>query len=365
MINSAVANEWMDYREESTARLRQLLAGAPYAPNLSDCVMVSDVECQVEYNADIKNMKPDVLRQVGAAMCANLFQLTGVVFYLANAIITDQRVLIYFRANIDAVLHATAPPPDTGDDDNDDNPPPGDDDNNDNNNPPPPVEFSPKSVSINDAGALFHAGPLNSLLASPSGVLSWWQRGTGPSLGTGGTFFFLNNNSINTHVYDSQIGLRLQSADGNSVLFRALESDPTLDDSWHHIIFSWNTATSRLQLFIDGIAIATSEFSGDSFSTLDLDSNWVVGGIAGNIAELYFIADVDIDLTDPANLAKFISASKPADLDAAGFGTAHIYLSQRGEGSSEFITNRGSGGDFTLIDSSGLTISSDSIVLPP
>jgi len=96
-----------------------------------------------------------------------------------------------------------------------------------------------------------------------------------------------------------------------------------------------------------------------------LDSNWVVGGIAGNIAELYFIADVDIDLTDPANLAKFISASKPADLDAAGFGTAHIYLSQRGEGSSEFITNRGSGGDFTLIDSSGLTISSDSIVLPP
>lgn len=142
----------------------------------------------------------------------------------------------------------------------------------------------------------------------------------------------------------------------------ALASAPITDQaSWHHVMFSVDvTDANRRHLYVDGSPSMSVLFWANE--PLDLTgSQWGLfadnGGGAkyhGEAAELWLAFGVYIDLSDPANRAKFRSvAGKPADLGPSGAlptgSPASIYLSLRpGEQPHQFAQNRGTAGGFVV-----------------
>lgn len=103
--------------------------------------------------------------------------------------------------------------------------------------------------------------------------------------------------------------------------------------------------TSTVSTFNSGPATLT----GEAAFTLFQHILGAGGAFVGDVADIYIAFGQWLDLTNPANVAKFIAAGKPVDLGADGStptGTAPtIFFS--GD-ASEFATNKGLGGAFVL-----------------
>jgi hypothetical protein len=136
--------------------------------------------------------------------------------------------------------------------------------------------------------------------------------------------------------------------------------------NWHHIIFAWDLSTSdpytKFHLYVDGVSRrdAIEDVIGTIPPTTIDYSAAPVGlfgyfpvyqsPIDGMISELYFAPGQYLDLSNPANLAKFYNAGYAVDLGSTGSiptGTAPaVYL---GGNYSQFMSNRGTGGAITLL----------------
>jgi len=187
---------------------------------------------------------------------------------------------------------------------------------------------------------------------------------------TPGVYFFMSlgtaspPQSPGTTLYADTYAPYLHIANG------AVDCDVT-GPTWHHWLCKYDVSKSGYasagQLVIDGVYQTqvddTSPFTGPDtpfvpFSTnLTEETDFIFGGEDAfgdvskfDVAQFYMAvgSNADIDLSNPANVAKFIAAGKPVDLLTSGAPTALVLFD--GDAST-FGTNQGTGGAFTLTGS--------------
>lgn len=127
----------------------------------------------------------------------------------------------------------------------------------------------------------------------------------------------------------------------------------------YHVVASFDmTDSNKAHIFINGVSQTLSVVAYVN-DFIRLDGNWTIGSVVGGAAPFngrlgnVFFDTKYIDLSQPANLAKFVTGTgidaKPADLGANGegpFGTPPlIYLPMYGNNAGK---NYGTGGDFTV-----------------
>lgn len=178
--------------------------------------------------------------------------------------------------------------------------------------------------------------------------------------------------------FDSSKRLRISVSDGTSLFsFRTLSQFlPT--DSLDHIAFWYDTnfgagakqamilrnGVPDFEVFSDTAATFTpTQTLGQYFGA----TNAGASGCAMVLREYMSWPGVKIDWQNAANLAKVYAAGNAVDPGANGqlvTGTAPVvYLSLRGSAAaSTFLTNRGTGGDFT--QTAGVTLRADMPIIP-
>jgi hypothetical protein len=130
-------------------------------------------------------------------------------------------------------------------------------------------------------------------------------------------------------------------------------------DVWHHVLIAYDANNhAGCKGFFDGVDVTSAGFFNTGSATLTGETNYFMmdtNGIGGTVADLaqYYIAFGQwIDLSNPLNVAKYIAGGKPVDLGADGStptGTAPTVFFD-GD-ATEFPTNKGTGGAFTLTGS--------------
>jgi hypothetical protein len=208
------------------------------------------------------------------------------------------------------------------------------------------------------------------------GTISFWFRMDG---GDGANNHFFTDDFDALRVYrdsSNRVQIRTRNVGGaSSFIFATTGTTYTATGAWRHFIASWDTnfsAGNKLrQMYVNDASDAAAPTDGDAAFNIDYTrSNHFIGVDAsasadylnGCIAELWF-APTRIDLSVTANRRKFISATgKPMDLGATGANPTGsqplVYQSIRSGGVvNDFLTNRGSGGNFSYTGSP--TVSSD------
>lgn len=151
------------------------------------------------------------------------------------------------------------------------------------------------------------------------------------------------------------------SNSSGTTLLNMTSSAFTAGASWRHLLASWDMGAGATHLYVDGVsdkAIVT----GPTDDTIDYtDSDWRVGASPsatqlwnGAMAEVYFAPGQYLDFSKTKNVRKFRSADgKPVFLGSDGrkpTGAApimYLHLADA-ETVSNFATNRGTGGNFSI-----------------
>ena len=186
----------------------------------------------------------------------------------------------------------------------------------------------------------------------------WFRRA---SWGQDEYFFATPSNLRNMFIYsvDDQIYFAA-SPDGiyNTIYLGTGFAVPQ-DFLWHHIAFSYNLAGAASHMYLDGVSRkVVYEFYDENVDWRDdfnIGNDWVQGTsqLACCLAEFYLNTKEYIDLSVPANLAKFrTNAGKPAELGGDGSrptGNRPIIYQRHvnGAAGSDITTNRGTGGGLT------------------
>ena len=146
------------------------------------------------------------------------------------------------------------------------------------------------------------------------------------------------------------------------IIFQTDEGVLGRDDTWHHLLLSWNTnfaADSKIcHMYVDDAEVYSA--ASDDFGAMTLpygENDWGVSNtivrtssayIDGGVSHMWF-DDSFIDLSVKANRRKFITSThRPVNLGSIGElptgSQPVIYLRGTGTG---FTVNSGSGGNFT------------------
>lgn len=217
---------------------------------------------------------------------------------------------------------------------------------------------------------LARGGPLTGAFDSKVGVFSCWIRLDG---GDGVEQEIFNGTvAIGQNPVRGMVIVRNQN---NNLLFLGASSDPVTGvqwgstqtmiagASWHHILASWDTATSTFQLYVDDVEWTPN----GSVIFNDVLLDWTNGenmvGAAGEttfklngaLAELYLSINKRLDLSKVAIRRRFRSPNgKPVSLGDNGIlptgSIPLVYLKlNNGQTVSEFGTlNHGIGGGFAV-----------------
>lgn len=124
---------------------------------------------------------------------------------------------------------------------------------------------------------------------------------------------------------------------------------------WVHVLVAYDYNThANTRVAVNGeLKVVGGGYFNAAPPTLAGEDNFKIGGLVGSIAHLYVAFGQWLDLSDPANIAKFYADGLPVDLGADGSaptGTAPTIYTRGGRG--DFSDNLGSGGDFSLTDPS-------------
>lgn len=178
---------------------------------------------------------------------------------------------------------------------------------------------------------------------------SVWKAGVLTSVSAGGTWALFRN-AAGTNGINYVFGWPAQSL-------------------WHHVLISADTSMPVGMLYVDDVPTVLTVTSGINFN---FSAGTVLVGarsggyFPGSLAEVWLMPGTYMDLTVAANRRKFRTADgRPVDLGSTGStptgSQPPLYLSVRASGSAnDFATNRGSGGDFSVLGSPSLSTSSPS-----
>lgn len=201
---------------------------------------------------------------------------------------------------------------------------------------------------------------------SKTGILSFWIRFDAGSGAQRDIFNSRNAGDSSSGVTvvkgtDDKIYIGGNSSVPAQVMNFNTSAMPIDGTTWKHILASWNAATTTLQLYVDDVSDKTESVNNNA-TIVYTDTKWWVGAssfgttfaLNGNLAEFFFAPGQYLDFSVTANRRKFNSGGKPANLGATGSaptGTAPlIYLHlDDGETAANFATNRGTGGNFSVV----------------
>lgn len=219
------------------------------------------------------------------------------------------------------------------------------------------------------------AGNLTGLFDGTRGILSLWFRVDGGD----NTFRRLVCNSITDGAPSirflvelestNKLALSAQSTAGTGLIQWRTTSTFAAGAAWYNFLCGWNSgpgpsAVGLINGIVDGSAVTltagTIAYIGSPLG------DWVVGGsdsAVGNefwhngcLADVYFAPNQELNFNDLSNVRKFITdKGKPANLLPNGSGPTgappimfhHI---SPGENPANFALNRGSGGNFSMLD---------------
>ena len=158
--------------------------------------------------------------------------------------------------------------------------------------------------------------------------------------------------------------LRFIAHDSTGGLYVVYIGTPAIprDGLWHHVVFAFDAATSTALVYLDGVS--SKVVYGTATNTL---ANWTRGShivgrrydtavsfLACGLAEYYFNPKEFVDVSIPANLAKFRNAAgKPVNLGPDGSWVTGsppaVYFRHVPDAPiADFQTNRGTGGAFSI-----------------
>lgn len=132
----------------------------------------------------------------------------------------------------------------------------------------------------------------------------------------------------------------------------------TADGNWHHVLWSWNTSTGAIPIYVDDVGpLATSVFAASPGVGVDYTGSmqfWAQNAGGGNkfnacYAQMYVNTDEFVDITVEANRRKFVSAAvKPVNLGADGsVPTGNQPSMFFNSPAASWLVNSGYGGDLT------------------
>jgi len=326
------------HQQQASEKLRQAVSGASYARNLSDVYMMNDNECLVEYHSNTV-ATADTMRVVAETIRADLSDITGINFTVVNMLGSMAGIDITFHAALQDILDIVITPPEVV-----------------------PANFA---VGVNmNGGLLLHAGTIAAMSAATTGILSFWHKA--PSDGSYNYFYVVTNGSGNLQAYHDETSTYINFGGSPSTRFNHAGAGNHLDDLWHHYLFSWNLGGGgSARVAVDGTLLSamTKINGGGGITSLNASAavNWALCRATGVYAEIYMAVGATLDLTNADNIALFIADGQPVNLDDAITATdlpaPDIYLSQRSEDDvTEFTTNKGSAGNFTVSGGTGLTV---------
>lgn len=164
--------------------------------------------------------------------------------------------------------------------------------------------------------------------ASNKGVLSCWLRATGA--------WAKSKTLLELRVTGNTPALLLRSTTTtrltlyNHMTDRAstgINFDGMVADQWYHLLFAWDFDLARWQTYLNDVAGAQPSGFGTGYLLNDLDpvQRMGIGANASNVEQwvgeighLYLNLTESLDLSDPANRARFASAGSPVDLGITG-----------------------------------------------
>lgn len=229
------------------------------------------------------------------------------------------------------------------------------------------VPYVPFSVGVHFDGSTYLTDTAIAAVAGSQGILSYWINTTD----IGGNRFIFRLNTIpafNCNYGSAGAGtIEIFMTDATGTSSFSIDTSTTMNSgSWINILASWDTNFSagnkKMNLYFNDVAASFSKNdTSAAFNIGYADTSHSVGAsnsgslkITADIAELYYAPDQYLDFTIASNRRKFITAgARPVDLGATGTlptgSQPQHYLSVRTGGvASDFLTNRGSGGNFSV-----------------
>lgn len=219
------------------------------------------------------------------------------------------------------------------------------------------------AADFDGASRLYRATDFTGNADSATGIFSCWVRFDGnPFLME--VIADRNASALQEFIiYTNANRITLFASDGGSNSMNVSGTVTSLTTgAWYHWLLSWNTA-SGAQVYLNDVSEApsvsiTAPFNIDYAKTTE----WAVGAapnggasVNGGIAEVYFAPGQYLDFSIISNRRKFISAGgRPVYMGSDGAwptGTAplvYLHLAD-GETASNFATNNGTGGNFSVV----------------
>lgn len=225
-----------------------------------------------------------------------------------------------------------------------------------------PVGFAANAVH-GDGVVYLATSSASGISDGGKGTLSFWMK---PTAGDGTTRFLMLGKDTSSRVF-LQIGtantlsmtLRNSAAAAAVSIIQSTSAPIAVAGGWRHVAMSWDTSTSTILFYVDGVNARSSSSAITASDTIKYNNaNWSVfsnfgaSNFTGDLSEFYFNMHEFVDLSVPANLEKFRSlAGHPVDLGIDGSmptGTRpELYLG----GSHDYTNwqaNLGTFGDFAV-----------------
>jgi len=222
-----------------------------------------------------------------------------------------------------------------------------------------PVSYTAQSVTFDGADRLARGAALTGVVAGKAGMFSGWVK----FAAGGSSQQFIVGRSISSGLRVERSSSGRITVDGRNsgesaiLQIRTNTTGFITSTAWHHILASWDLATGRAQLYIDGVTDVDGAFTVTINDTIAYNTpDYGVGAstlatnfLIGDMADPYLNTVTSLDLSVLANRQKFNIADTPVDLGADGStptGSAPaVFLSGA---VASWHTNKGAGGGFTL-----------------
>lgn len=235
----------------------------------------------------------------------------------------------------------------------------------------PPPSFSARGAAFD--GSSYYSNASISVAAGTQGIMSFWFRNRRAVWNTpSGDRLFLFQVGVGTTA------MELLTASSGRMTF-TLSQDGTGSDSWttptstfavntwYHVLWAWDWAASRFQIYINGVAQTTTGYSftgatkfvqsGDTFTRIGLGTrNGATNVMLGDIAHFFFDTNNTLDLSVSGNRDKFAVAGTPVDLGSDGSIPLGAVPEYYYDGAGAAWDNQGSAG--TVAVTGALTASS-------
>lgn len=225
------------------------------------------------------------------------------------------------------------------------------------------LAFTPGGIVLNGSTYFYKPGGSDWIGSANSnvGVLSIWLRPPNASRGNQ-QFITSSESDYSPLLFQTDNRVRFVGSDnGGGVAADIVTANPIpADGAYHHVVFAWNTATGVRQCYVDGVS-ALGTNSGNTNQVYWTRPGHVFGSrwsgsdiVVTNVAEFYLNTTTFLDLSVPANLAKFRTAGHPAFLGKLGelpAGTQPMvhFSHSKNSNPSDFVANRGTGGDYLAV----------------